>query len=54
MKIELEAICGRRFSVEREGDYSENPELLCRLCGRSNCDAYFDYLYFITHHNNPE
>ena len=54
MKNELEAICGRRFSVEVGDEYSENLELLCRLCERTNCEIYADYLYFITHHNNPE
>ncbi len=45
-------ICGKSFTVE-DPEMLENPELLCRLCPRVSCEAYFEYLYDITHHNNP-
>jgi hypothetical protein len=45
-------ICGKAFIVE-DPEMLENPELLCRLCPQVSCEAYFEYLYDITHHNNP-
>jgi hypothetical protein len=45
-------ICGKTFTVE-DPEMLENPELLCRLCSETSCKAYLEFLYDITHHNNP-
>lgn len=44
------AICGMLIEVD-----DENPsvEAVCRACPETSCETYTQYLYEVTHSNNP-
>ncbi|UCD45318.1 MAG: hypothetical protein JSV27_02120 [Candidatus Bathyarchaeota archaeon] len=52
--VTLRAICGRTFEVEEVDSQVEEAEFLCSRCPENDCEIYFDYLYEITHYNNPQ
>lgn len=47
-----EALCGKLFEVE-EGD-DTSVEAICLRCPLDNCETYVQYVYEVTHYNNPQ
>lgn len=48
--MEHEAICGKRFELDKEDPTVED---ICLKCGKENCMTYVQYVYAVTHYNNP-
>jgi len=50
----FETLCGKAISIVTDKPESyKAPESLCLLCPENNCAVYTDYLYEVTHYNNP-
>ncbi len=45
-----EAICGKTFELEKENPTVED---ICNNCGKKVCETYVQYVYAVTHYNNP-
>jgi hypothetical protein len=48
--MKAQAICGKLIEVE-EGDPS--VEAVCLRCPETSCETYVQYVYAVTHYNNP-
>ncbi len=54
MKKLVEAPCGKEMMVEVDDlDAEIAPEAVCQMCPEETCDTYYQYLYAVTHYNNP-
>ena len=49
--MKAQAICGKLFQVEEGEDTS--VESICLKCPKANCETYAQYVYAVTHYNNP-
>ena len=49
--MKAEAICGKLFEVKEGEDPS--VESICLRCPEDNCETYVNYVYAVTHYNNP-
>ncbi len=45
-----EALCGKLFELEEE---TPTVEQICMKCPEDNCFTYIQYVYEVTHFNNP-
>lgn len=51
LKRKTEALCGKTFEVEEGEDTS--VEAICLRCHLDICETYVQYVYAVTHYNNP-
>ena len=49
--MKTEALCGKTFEVEAGQD--TYVETICLKCPLYNCETYVQYVYEVTHYNNP-
>ena len=49
--MKVEAICCKFFEVEEGEDTS--VESICLKCPEDACETYAQYVYAVTHYNNP-
>jgi len=49
--MKAKAICGKLFQVEEGKDHTR--EDICLKCPETNCAIYAQYVYAVTHSNNP-
>ena len=48
--MKKEALCGKLFEVD---DEDASVESICIKCPETVCETYVQYVYAVTHYNNP-